>query len=126
MSNTVGHNLLQQSLLRPVVLEHQSKLHSSGTHPYSLYRPGSVTNSAAQIGKSFLSKKFYGNSLNKQKARLTTGTGGQVKIVPQAVLAMDPASEVILTKIINLIGFEFSKIQGKHVFFFSLIISVSQ
>lgn len=93
MSNTVGHNLLQQSLLRPVVLEHQSKLHSSGTHPYSLYRPGSVTNSAAQIGKSFLSKKFYGNSLNKQKARLTTGTGGQVKIVPQAVLAMDPASE---------------------------------
>ncbi|CAB4294951.1 unnamed protein product [Prunus armeniaca] len=60
MSNSVGHNLLNQSLL-------QSKINSSGIPANTLFQAKSVHQVAAQARKSPISKKFCGNNLNVQK-----------------------------------------------------------
>ncbi|GLT86487.1 hypothetical protein SLE2022_046260 [Rubroshorea leprosula] len=102
MSNTIGSNLVHQRLLRPTVLERQSKLNSSGIAANS-FCAASLNQSAAQIGRnSKLSTKFYGNGWNKKRSYSTVGTG-QPAFVPEAVLATDPASEQLMEKF-NLDG----------------------
>nr|POE53013.1 alpha-glucan water dikinase, chloroplastic [Quercus suber] len=94
MSNTLGHNILQQSLLRPPLLEPQRKLNSSGIAANTLFQAVCGNQSAAHSRKSPLSRKFFGKNLSVQKSRLASGTRCPVTVVPRAVLAMDPASEL--------------------------------
>jgi alpha-glucan,water dikinase len=95
MNNTLGHNILHQSLLRPPVVEPQSKLNSSGILANTLFQAACWNQSAAQTRKSPLFTKFCGNNLNVRKQKLGMGSRRTVKFIPRAVLAMDPASEVI-------------------------------
>lgn len=97
MSNSISRNLLQQSLLCSTVFEHPSKLRSSGIPANSLFQAASVNQpaGAAAARKSPLSTKFYGTSLNVRRPKLAMGTHRPVLITPRAVLAVDPASEVI-------------------------------
>ena len=98
MSNSVGHNLMQQHFLRPTVLEHQSKLkNSSGVPTNSFFATASLNQSPAQTRKHQICTKFYGNSLNKRKQKLVMGSQRAVTFLPQAVLAADPAFEVIFS-----------------------------
>ncbi|KAL4638999.1 hypothetical protein ACB092_03G186300 [Castanea dentata] len=94
MSNTLGHNILQQSLLRPPLLEPQRKLNSSGISANILFKAVCGNQSAAHSRKLPLSRKFFGNNLSVQKSKLASGTRCPVTVVPRAVLAMDPASEL--------------------------------
>ncbi|KAK7818574.1 alpha-glucan water dikinase [Quercus suber] len=94
MSNTLGHNILQQSLLHPPLLEPQRKLNSSGIPANTLFQAVCGNQSAAHSRKSPLSRKFFGKNLSVQKSRLASGTRCPVTVVPRAVLAMDPASEL--------------------------------
>ncbi|KAL5826788.1 hypothetical protein ACOSQ3_018629 [Xanthoceras sorbifolium] len=91
MSNSIGHNLLHRSLLYSTVLEHQSKLNSSGIPANSLFQAATI-NQAAR--KSPISTKLYGTNLNGRKLKLAMGSRRPVIIAPRAVLATDPASEV--------------------------------
>ncbi|XWS22628.1 hypothetical protein CRYUN_Cryun29cG0052500 [Craigia yunnanensis] len=94
MSNSVGHNLIQQHFLRPTVLEHQSKLkYSSGVPTNSFCATASLNQSPAQPRKYKISTNFYGNSISERKQKLGMGSQRIVKFIPQAVLAADPASE---------------------------------
>jgi alpha-glucan,water dikinase len=95
MSNTLGHNILHQSLLRPPVVEPQSKLNSSGILANTLFQAAGWNQSAAQTRKSPLLTKFCGNNLNVRKQKLGMGSRRPVKFIPRAVLTMDSASEVI-------------------------------
>lgn len=83
MSNSVVHHLLNRGFTRPVSFEHRNKLNSS-----SLPAVGN-------IGRSSLGTQLYGKGVKKTGRRLITGTGRPVSFVTQAVLAMDPASQVI-------------------------------
>lgn len=87
MSNSIGHNLLHST-----VLEHQSKFNSSGIPANSLYQVASVNQAE---GKSSVSTKFYGTSLNVRKPCLAVDKCRPIRFIPCAVLAMNPASEVI-------------------------------
>lgn len=95
MSNTFGNNILHQSLLRPPVVEPQNKLNSSGISANTLFKAAYWNQAAAQTRKSPLSSKFLGNNLNVQKPNLAMGSHRPVKFNLRAVLATDPASEVI-------------------------------
>lgn len=95
MSNTLGHNVLHQSLLRPPVVEPQSKFNSSGILANTLFQAASRNQSAAQTRKSPLFTKFCGNNLNVQTQKLGMRSRRAVKFIPRAVLAMDPASELV-------------------------------
>lgn len=95
MSNTLGNNILHQSLLRPPVVEPQSKLNSSGIPANTLFQAASWNKVAAQTRKSPLSTKFLGNNLNVLKPNLAMGTRRPLKFNLRAVLATDPSSEVI-------------------------------
>lgn len=106
MSNTLGHNILQQSLLRPPLLEPQRKLNSSGIPANTLFQAVCGNQSAAHSRKSPLSRKFFGNNLSVQKSKLASGTRCPVTVVPRAVLAMDPASEVII-HLLKMVAYPF-------------------
>ena len=107
MSNSVGHNLMQQHFLRPTGLEHQSKLkNSSGVPTNSFFATASLNQSPAQTRKHQICTKFYGNSLNKRKQKLIMGSQRAVTFLPQAVLAADPASEVKIFCLLMLSVFE--------------------
>ncbi|XP_038694729.1 alpha-glucan water dikinase, chloroplastic-like isoform X4 [Tripterygium wilfordii] len=93
MSNTIGHNIFRQSFICPMILEHQTKLNSSGVPANSFLQSASVKQSTLHIRSSVASSKFYGNNLNVRKQKSSTGTRRPVKVTPQAVLAMDPTSE---------------------------------
>ncbi|KAG6654998.1 alpha-glucan water dikinase, chloroplastic isoform X2 [Carya illinoinensis] len=94
MSNTLGNNILHQSLLRPPVVEPQSKLSSSGIPANTLFQAASWNKVAAQTRKSPLSTKFLGNNLNVLKPNLAMGTRRPLKFNLRAVLATDPSSEL--------------------------------
>lgn len=94
MSNSIGHNLFHQSLIRPTVLEHQSKLNTSSIPTNSLFQ-SAPNQGAAHVLRSPMSPNFFGNSLKVQKSELVTGTGRHVTFTPSALLATDSASEVI-------------------------------
>ena len=87
MSNSsIGHHNLfhNQRLLRPVSLEHQSKLKSFGIVANSLFK-------AARRPSS-----FYRNDLKLRRSE--SGIGGSRRSViftPRAVLSMEPSFEVI-------------------------------
>ncbi|KAI3997695.1 hypothetical protein MKX01_040668 [Papaver californicum] len=86
MSNTLGNSLLHQSLYRFAVLEHQSKT-SCGN---SLFQAFSAIHK-----KPLLSTSFRGNCLNvKKKSKLSKGARSMNSVVPHAVLATNPASEL--------------------------------
>ncbi|XP_044491919.1 alpha-glucan water dikinase, chloroplastic isoform X2 [Mangifera indica] len=91
MSNSIGHNLLHNNLLHSTVLEHQSKFNSSGIPANSLYQVASVNQAE---GKSSVSTKFYGTSLNVRKPCLAVDKCRPIRFIPCAVLAMNPASEL--------------------------------
>ncbi|XP_058088674.1 alpha-glucan water dikinase, chloroplastic [Magnolia sinica] len=97
MSNTLGHGLIHRTLCQPTFLEHQSKIHSGIPCNSSFQVPAaSMSNqSACQMRISLVSTKFHGNTLNKAKAKVSRGRHSGVSIVPRAVLAADPASEVV-------------------------------
>lgn len=96
MSNSIGRNVLHQSLLCSTVFEHQSKHHSSGIPANSLFQAVSINQPAgvSAARKSPLSTKFYGTSLNA-RPKMAMGRHRPVLITPRAVLAVDSASEVI-------------------------------
>lgn len=86
MSNSIGHhNLLHQRLIRPTVLEHQSKHNSSGVLQVQ---------AASHIRKSPIHTKFLGNTLNSPKTKLPMGTRPFLPAIPRAVLVTDPGSKV--------------------------------
>ncbi|KAK9276289.1 hypothetical protein L1049_005820 [Liquidambar formosana] len=87
MSNSIGHhNILHQNLLRPTVLEHRSKLNSSGIQGNTLFQG----QAASLIRKSPISTKFHGNILNAPKTKLPMGTRRRlVSVVPNAVLVTE-------------------------------------
>ena len=87
MSNSIGHNLLNQSLV-------QSKLNSSGIPANTLFQAPCINQvvAATRTRKSQSSKKFSGNSLVVGKSKLMMGS--RRPIAPRAVLATDQASEV--------------------------------
>ncbi|XP_050207604.1 alpha-glucan water dikinase, chloroplastic [Mercurialis annua] len=85
MSNaSINHNLFQQSLVPP--LKHRPKLGSSFS---------SQGVSAPQTRRSRLSSDFNANSLKLRKSKFAIGTPRLASVSPQAILAMDPASEVV-------------------------------
>lgn len=93
MSNTIGHSLLHQTLLHPTVLEQQTKINSCNISGNSFFLPKSTANQAkSQIRKSPLSTKFRSN--NVKTTKLPMGTQGPVSVVPRAVLASEPTSEL--------------------------------
>lgn len=91
MSNSVGHNLLNQSLL-------QSKINSSGIPANTLFQAKSVHQVAAQARNSPISKKFCGNNLNVQKPKLAMGSRRPATAIPRAVLTTDPPSDQLAGK----------------------------
>ncbi|TQD83177.1 hypothetical protein C1H46_031282 [Malus baccata] len=97
MSNSVGHNLLNQSLF-------QSKINSSGIPANTLFQAKSVHQVTAQARKSPISKKFCGNTLNVQKPKLAMGSRRPVTAIPLAVLTTDPPSNQQLAGKFNLDG----------------------
>lgn len=94
MSNSLGHNLLNRGLIRPVSFEHQNKLTSSCAPAVSVYQTATVNPALGKIGRSNLGTNLYGKGLRKAGRSLITETGRPVSFVPRAVLAMDPASQV--------------------------------
>lgn len=86
MSNTLGNSLLHQSLYRFAVLEHQSKTSCAN----SLFQASSAIHK-----KPLLSTSFRGNCLNvKKKFKIPKGARNMNSVVPHAVLATNPASEL--------------------------------
>ncbi|GAY36295.1 hypothetical protein CUMW_021230 [Citrus unshiu] len=104
MSNSIGRNVLHQSLLCSTVFEHQSNRHSSGIPANSLFQAVSINQPAgvSAARKSPLSTKFYGTSLNA-RPKMAMGRHRPVLITPRAVLAVDSASEQLAGKF-NLEG----------------------
>lgn len=92
MSNSVSRNLLQQSLLRPIALEHQSKLNSSSIPANTLFQ--SAATKTAKTQKSQLSSEFVGKSLSLRRGKHTMGLGHRGADITRSVLATDPASQV--------------------------------
>lgn len=88
MSSSVGHNLLNQSLL-------QGKLNSSGIPANTLFQAACVNQVAARTRRSPASKKFSGTNLIARKPKLAMGSRRSVAVIPHAVLATDTTSEVI-------------------------------
>ncbi|KAG8366087.1 hypothetical protein BUALT_Bualt17G0039400 [Buddleja alternifolia] len=90
MSNTIGNNLLHQSLLSSNVLEqHQCRINSStyiGGNTFFHPQANSL------IHKSPISTEFRGNRLTMQKNRLHMGKHHSVSKSPQAVLAANTSS----------------------------------
>ncbi|GAV71559.1 PPDK_N domain-containing protein [Cephalotus follicularis] len=103
MSHIISHNLFHKSLLHPVVLDHRSKLNSSGIPANSLLQSASVNQTVSRIGKSPITTTFRAGKLNVRKSKLPLGTRGAVIASPRAVLAMDPTSEHLAGKF-NLDG----------------------
>ncbi|KAK4429801.1 Alpha-glucan water dikinase, chloroplastic [Sesamum alatum] len=94
MSNTVGNNLLRQSLLSPTVLEHQSRINSSTcVRGNTFFQP----QANSLIHKAPISTEFRGNRLTMQKNKLQMG---KQRVVLRAVLAANPSS--VLTEKFNL------------------------
>ncbi|KAF4399009.1 hypothetical protein G4B88_023603 [Cannabis sativa] len=86
MSNSIGHNLVNQSLV-------QSKLNSSGIPANTLFQTPSFNQVATRPRKSQSSKDFSRNSLVIRKSKLAMGS--RRSTVPRAVLATDQTSEVM-------------------------------
>ncbi|KAL8035858.1 hypothetical protein ABFX02_12G123200 [Erythranthe guttata] len=99
MSNTIGNNLLHQSLLYPTVLEHQGRINSStciGGNTFFQAQATSLTQ------KSSISTEFLGNRLKVRRHKLKMGKccSSSRSRSTRAVLAADPSSG--LTEKFNL------------------------
>ncbi|KAK4758856.1 hypothetical protein SAY87_020157 [Trapa incisa] len=92
MSNSVSQNLLQQSLLRPIVFEHQSKLNSSSIPANTLYQ--STASKAAKTQKSQLSSKFMGKCWSFRRGEHTMELGRGDAVTTCSVLPSDPVSQL--------------------------------
>ncbi|KAL1565640.1 alpha-glucan, water dikinase [Salvia divinorum] len=89
MSNTIGNNLLHQSLLSPTVLEHQSRSNTStSVWGNSFLQPQaySLTHRAP------ISTDFWGRRVSLQKNKLQMGKMCTILRSVKAVLAADPSS----------------------------------
>ncbi|KAM6554704.1 hypothetical protein CsatB_015466 [Cannabis sativa] len=86
MSNSIGHNLVNQSLV-------QSKLNSSGIPANTLFQTPSFNQVATRPRKSQSSKDFSGSSLVIRKSKLAMGS--RRSTVPRAVLATVQTSELL-------------------------------
>ncbi|XP_042496996.1 alpha-glucan water dikinase, chloroplastic-like isoform X2 [Macadamia integrifolia] len=93
MSNTVRHGLLHQSLCRPTSLEHQSKTSSPGVSINALFQASPAKQGTIQLSKTLICTKFRENNLKVPKTDIIKGRR-MVSVVPRAVLATDPASEL--------------------------------
>ncbi|KAL2543232.1 Alpha-glucan water dikinase 1 [Abeliophyllum distichum] len=91
MSNSIGNNLLHQSLLSPTVLEHQNRINTS-----TCIGGNSLVQSQGNslILKSPLLTEFHGTRLTVQKKKLLMGKKQSVSRSPRAVLATDPSTEL--------------------------------
>ncbi|KAK3416768.1 hypothetical protein EUGRSUZ_H02531 [Eucalyptus grandis] len=87
-------SLLGQSLLCPVVSEHQSKLNTSAIPANTLLQATSANQAVPKTRNPKLSTKFMGSSLNQRKAKLTMGDGRAYSFVARAVLTTNPAPEL--------------------------------
>ncbi|KAM7484206.1 hypothetical protein LguiA_000215 [Lonicera macranthoides] len=90
MSNSIGQNLLHQSLLPSTVREHQSTCIAGKT----LFQ----AQATSHIRKSPLTTKFLGNRLNVRKTTYPMATNRTLSVSPQAVLATDPASQNLFSE----------------------------
>ncbi|XP_057774579.1 alpha-glucan water dikinase, chloroplastic isoform X2 [Salvia miltiorrhiza] len=89
MSNTIGNNLLHQSLLSPTVLEHQSRSNTSTSiwgNTFLQHQANSLTHRAP------ISTEFRGRRLTLQKNKLQMGKMYTILRSTKAVLAADPSS----------------------------------
>lgn len=88
MSNSIGHhNLLHHTMILPTVLEHQSKLSSSGNTLFPI-------NATSKSRKPSLSTKFLGKKITSPKTNFAMTTQRTLTFFPRAVLTTDPASEL--------------------------------
>ncbi|KAL0364189.1 UNVERIFIED_CONTAM: Alpha-glucan water dikinase, chloroplastic [Sesamum angustifolium] len=100
MSNTVGNNLLRQSLLSPTVLEHQSRINSSTCiRGNTFFQP----QANSLLHKTPISTEFRGNRLTIQKNKLQMGKQRAVSRSTRAVLAAHPSSVVLVGYLFNVI-----------------------
>ncbi|GJY04596.1 hypothetical protein Tco_0370536 [Tanacetum coccineum] len=91
MSNSVGH-----SLLRPTVLEHQTKINSNGVDgntSFQFQTNSQIRTFSSSSSASLLSSDFHGQRLTVRKSKLPRNRA--VSGVPQAVLATETASELV-------------------------------
>ncbi|KAL7196896.1 hypothetical protein ACSBR1_036832 [Camellia fascicularis] len=94
MSNSIGHNLVHQSLLGPTVLEHQSKINSSCLAGNTLFH----AQATSQVRKLPLSTEFRGRRLDVRKPKLLMGTPPPNSLFPRAVLTTGTASTQLAGK----------------------------
>ncbi|KAL8519122.1 hypothetical protein ACS0TY_010167 [Phlomoides rotata] len=95
MSNTIGNNLLHQSLLSPTVLEHQSRCNSSTCiwgNTFLQSQANSITH------RPSLSTEFRGKRLTLQKKKLQMGRQGPNFRSTKAILAADTSSMQLTEK----------------------------
>ncbi|GKD55564.1 hypothetical protein Tco_1288951, partial [Tanacetum coccineum] len=91
MSNSVGHGLL-----RPTVLEHQTKTNSNGiggNTSFQVQTNSQIRTFSSSSSASLLSSDFRGQRLTLRKSKLPRNRA--VSGVPQAVLATETASELV-------------------------------
>lgn len=102
MSNSVSQSLLQRSLLRPVVVEHQSKLNSSSIPANTLFQSASTNKSTARARKSQLSTKFLGNKLPVSRSRSAMTRAHGDAFIARAVMTSDTTSSEV-NKFLNAV-----------------------
>ncbi|KAG6422613.1 hypothetical protein SASPL_119192 [Salvia splendens] len=89
MSNTIGNNLLHQSLLSPTVLEHQSRSNTStSVRGNTFLQPQAYS----LTHRTPISTDFWGRRVSLQKNRLQMGKMYTILRSVKAVLAADPSS----------------------------------
>ncbi|CAI0431048.1 unnamed protein product [Linum tenue] len=94
MSNSIGHNLFHRSLLHPTGVDHRTKPNYSGIPASTLFKSASVNQAAVPTHRTLPSSSFYGRSLKARRSKVSVGASHPVAVTPQAVLAMEPPSEL--------------------------------
>lgn len=127
MSSSIGHNLPHQSFLAPTALEHQTKINPcciSGRN--NLFQAQAYS----RLRKSPISTKFWGNTLNVGRVKLPMGTHRVGSVFPRAVLATDPASEVLYSYYYDLrtfsVEFKMINLSGGSVNYFNSTSSINE
>ncbi|CAM8982027.1 unnamed protein product [Rhodiola kirilowii] len=100
MSNSIGQgHHYHKALLRPTVIERQSKHNSSGNTLFPIQ-------GFSRSKSSVLFSTFRGKSLKSVRSRLPMGTPRLLTVIPHAVLATDTASQQLAEKFILDSGIE--------------------
>lgn len=96
MSNALSRSIFQRALCPPPIIENHSRAHPgfSGSVLSGVPSGSKADNVAQQNRKPIRSSRFFGNRLSAGKAKSSKGNHRAGFMVPRAVLATDPSSEV--------------------------------